>query len=101
MKILELLENVRNADAYRRRRLAEAAFDRLHGPRRFQWKTLRPEQWYKCIACNGTGSVEESGDAHRSAGIVPCLQCHNGVVKTMKIEIKRRVRVPCGSRVVD
>jgi hypothetical protein len=75
---------------------AEREFDKLHGRRQYKEVALKPEDWYTCPRCEGTGSYLMSGDAHRSEGIVPC-GCHKGKVVSKTVEIKRRVRVKAGS----
>ncbi len=54
--------------------------------------SLSEEKWYKCSTCMGTGEVYESGDAHRSAGVIPCPNCHNGTVKTETISEEENTR---------
>lgn len=59
----------------------------------FRYKELPRKEWYTCKRCNGTGSIEESGDLHRSSGIVPCGKCHNGIVKVIEVHTKPVYRV--------
>ena len=42
---------------------------------------LPPERWTTCRRCDGTGLRVEEGDAHQSAGEVPCSDCDRGIVK--------------------
>lgn len=44
-------------------------------------KYLKPEDYYPCPACQGTGKIEEIRDLHRSGGIAPCRVCSGGTVK--------------------
>ncbi len=80
---------------------AEREFTKIHGPRQYKTVKLKPDEWYTCRVCNGTCSYEESADAHRSAGIVPCYHCVGGLVRTKTVEIPRKVRVKAGSKKVD
>lgn len=82
---------------YRQRRMAEAEFDRVHGPRQYRTVQLPKADWGLCTRCDGKGQYLMSGDLHRSEGWVPC-NCHGGIVKEKVIEIKRRVRVKAGSQ---
>lgn len=60
-------------------REARTRYDELY---RRRTVPLPESSWYKCPTCNGTGSYEMPGDAHRSAGIVPCNHCSGGIRKT-------------------
>lgn len=88
------------SEDYRKRQAAEAEFDRVHGPRLYKTIQLPEEEWYTCPTCSGAGQYLEQGDLHRSEGIVPCIHCHKGLRRTKTIEVKRRVRVKAGRKVV-
>ncbi|QIG71306.1 hypothetical protein EVB94_198 [Rhizobium phage RHph_TM40] len=87
-------------DRARKIRKFEDEVNAIAGPRQYQTKKLTPCEQYICRVCNGTNQVEETGDLHRSAGIIPCphMHCVGGIVVAETIEIKRRVRVKAISR---
>lgn len=45
-------------------------------------ENLKPSEYHTCPSCKGSGFIELQRDLHRSGGIIPCLNCHNGVRKT-------------------
>ena len=53
--------------------------------RSFRTVDLPESKWHRCETCNGTGDVIEVGDAHRSAGLAPCPNCKDGIIRTRRV----------------
>ena len=52
--------------------------------------SLPEDKWYVCKACGGSKSYLESGDLHRSEGIVPCYNCNkDGLITSYRKEVYR------------
>ena len=83
----------------KKQRKFEKELESLYGPRKYETITIPREV---CSVCNGTNKVFESGDLHRSSGIIPCPAyfCEGGYVTKKRVEIKRRIRVKANSRVL-
>jgi hypothetical protein len=57
---------------------------------RFNIVDLPRKEWFICPKCRGTGVLFTAGDAHRSAGEVPCPAgfCNNGLIKVKLVDMQ-------------
>jgi hypothetical protein len=55
---------------------------------RFNIVDLPRKEWFICPTCRGRGVLFKEGDAHRSAGEVPCPAgfCNNGLIKVKMVD---------------
>jgi transcription elongation factor Elf1 len=47
---------------------------------------LPKNEWYTCPTCNGSHSILEAEDCHRSEGWIPCPHCDKDGLRRTRIE---------------